>query len=260
MITLYDNPFSPFARKVRMVLEYKNLSFRSVDALALDQLEGLHRVNSRAEVPVLTDGGLNVVDSADIAAYLEDRYPTPPIFPASPELRAKARRWQRLADHVLDAVIHDISLWSWPTHKREDEPPDGLVEAGHRDLKRVLGRLEEEIGSDEFVCGKFSIADIAIFPHISSLRPLGIQLDDPSWPRVLAWFRRMREQAVVQRDLAYVKAAALEKFVGKPSPYEGAKVVWRGDRIEWLLCNGFDEWWSSELASGRVVVPSNLEE
>ena len=35
MLTLYDNPFSPFARKVRLVLALKDVAFRSVDALAL---------------------------------------------------------------------------------------------------------------------------------------------------------------------------------------------------------------------------------
>lgn len=33
MMTLYDAAFSPFARKVRMVLEYKELKFQSVDGL-----------------------------------------------------------------------------------------------------------------------------------------------------------------------------------------------------------------------------------
>jgi glutathione S-transferase len=29
MLTVYDNPFSPFARKVRMVLRFKGLEFES---------------------------------------------------------------------------------------------------------------------------------------------------------------------------------------------------------------------------------------
>ncbi len=37
MITLYDNPFSPFARKVRMVLHWQQVACRSIDALALSE-------------------------------------------------------------------------------------------------------------------------------------------------------------------------------------------------------------------------------
>ena len=31
-MVLYDNPFSPFARKVRMVLALKGVAFESIDA------------------------------------------------------------------------------------------------------------------------------------------------------------------------------------------------------------------------------------
>src|SRR5512139_1557588 len=84
MLTLYDNPFSPFARKVRLVLAFKGLRAESVDALALAEHEALRAVNPRAEVPVLVDDGLVVTNSADIVAYLEDRYPDPPVLPRSP--------------------------------------------------------------------------------------------------------------------------------------------------------------------------------
>ena len=93
MIILYDNPFSPFARKVRMVLWFKQVPFESIDALATNEHERLLAVNPRAEVPVLVDEDLIVANSAEIAAYLEDRFPTPALLPPSPELRAKARSW-----------------------------------------------------------------------------------------------------------------------------------------------------------------------
>ena len=126
MILLYDNPFSPFARKVRMTLQFKEVPYESIDALALAEHTRLHAVNRRTEVPVLVDEDVTVVDSADIVAYLEDRFPTPALLPSSPARRATARRWQRVADTVLDAIIHDVSLWTWPTHHRSDAPPAGV--------------------------------------------------------------------------------------------------------------------------------------
>jgi glutathione S-transferase len=116
-----------------MVLRFKGLAYRAIDALALEEHDRLVEVNPRAEVPVLVHGSVSVRDSTDIVYYLEDRFPEPTVLPGSPQLRGKARRWQRLADTVLDAVIHDISLWTWPTHHRSDRPPGGLLEAGRRD-------------------------------------------------------------------------------------------------------------------------------
>src|SRR5262245_53142058 len=153
-----------------MALQFKEVPYESIDALALPEHARLHAVNRRAEVPVLVDGDVTVVDSADIIAYLDDRFPTPALMPSSPARRATARRWQRVADTVLDAIIHDISLWTWPTHHRSDVPPQGLLEAGQRDLDVVLTELEHAIGPQNFLCGAPSIADIALFPHVSSLK------------------------------------------------------------------------------------------
>jgi glutathione S-transferase len=253
VLTLYDNPFSPFARKVRMVLELKAVAFQSIDALARDEHARLAEVNPRAEVPALVDGDVTVVGSADIVCYLEDRFPKPPVFPTTAALRAKARAWQRIADTVFDAIVHDISLWTWPTHRRTDAPPAGLVEAGRRDLGRILTDLETALGGEGFVCGGLSIADLALFPHVSSLKLLGVSLDP--FPRVLRWSREMRALPSVRADLDAVKRAVAEKFGSGASPYEAEKVVWRGDRIEWLLARGFQDWFLEELRAGRAIVP-----
>ena len=255
MLTLYDNPFSPFARKVRMVLRFKGLEYRSIDALALDEHDHLANANPRAEVPVLVDGSVTVIDSTDIVYYLEDRFPNPAVLPVDPGFRAKARRWQRVADTVLDSIIHDISIWTWPTHHRSDQPPDGLLEAGRGELHEILRDLEDSIDGSGFVCDRLSIADFSLFPHVSSLKPLAILLEDAVHPKLRRWYRQMRMQAAVQEDLEFVKQCAVEKFGSGASPYEALKVVWRGDRIEWLLAHGFQDWLFSELASGRAVVP-----
>ncbi len=258
MLTLYDNPFSPFARKVRMVLAFKGVQYDSIDALALKEHGRLARVNARSEVPVLVDGSLTVTDSADIVAYLDDRFPDPAIFPAGAEPRAEARRWQRVADTVIDAIIHDISIWTWPTHRRSDQPPQGLLEAGREELHKILATLEASIDAEGFVCGRLSIADFSLFPHVSSLKVLGIVLEASTYPKLLAWNRRMRLHDVVREDLEYVMRTAVEKFMAGGSPYEGEKIVWRGDRIEWLLAHGFHEWFFSEVTSGRAVVPRSV--
>jgi glutathione S-transferase len=117
-------------------------------------------------------------------------------------LRAKARSWQRIADTLLDAIIHDVSLWAWPTHRRPDQPPAGLLEAGRGDLGALIAQLEGSLEGGEFVCGDLSIADLALFPHVSPLRLLGVALD--GFHGVLRWSRSMRTLPVVQADLEHV--------------------------------------------------------
>ena len=73
---LFNNAFSPFARKVRLVLDYKGIDYEIIDGLDKSNAEALEQVNGRAEVPTLVDGEVTVVNSADIAAYL-DRHDLP---------------------------------------------------------------------------------------------------------------------------------------------------------------------------------------
>ncbi len=123
----------------------------------------------------------------------------------------------------------------------------------------MLDELELDLGTGAYICGDApSIADFALFPHVPVLRLVGISVTEERLPRVFAWQRRMRALPVVQQDLEAARRGVAEKFRGQSSPYEAEKVIWRGDRIEWLLCNGFDAWWSAERASGRAVVPSSV--
>ena len=91
MLTLFSNGFSPFARKVAMALEYKGLKFETVDGLTHANRERLLAVNPRAEVPVLVDGDITVVNSSDILAYLDLAHPDRPIHPADLKARVAAR-------------------------------------------------------------------------------------------------------------------------------------------------------------------------
>jgi len=193
MIKLYDSAFSPFARKVRMTLEYKELSYEAVDGLLRSNHEALKAVNGRVEVPALVDGDIVVVNSADIVAYLDHRYPVKCVYPDNPAARVHARAWERVADTFVDPILVDISYWKWA--ERPDEVPDRLLEAARADLRIVYDALNKELAGRQFVSGPLSIADIALFPHLASAKAMEVEFSaqdhanvgrcsegDRSWP------------------------------------------------------------------------------
>ena len=185
MIKLYDSAFSPFARKVRMTLEYKALNYEVVDGLLKSNHAALKDVNGRIEVPVLADDGIVVVNSSDIVAYLDYRYPSKTVYPDDPAARVHARAWERIADTFVDPILVDISYWKWA--ERSDKMPDGLIEAARADLRIVYDALNEELAERQFVSGPLSIADIALFPHVECESDGGRVLDSRSpQPRALA--------------------------------------------------------------------------
>ena len=247
---LYDNAFSPFARKVRLVLDWKELAYEAIDGLDKANARALESVNGRVEVPVLIDGDVTVVNSSDIVAYLEHIHPEPPVYPAEPAARVRARAWERCADTVIDPILADISYWSWA--ERPDVMPAGMREAAQTDLDRIYDALEHDLEDRDFVCGDLSIADLALFPHLCAVRVLGVPFSPQRHPRIAAWLKRMRDIEACRADLERARAYLVD--LGARN-LERSRLFWRGERIEWVLARGYHEWFMQEIVEGRVLWP-----
>jgi glutathione S-transferase len=247
---LFDSAFSPFARKVRMVLEFKRLEFQVKDGLLKSNHAELKAVNGRIEVPTLVDGDTIVVNSSDIVSYLEHRYPVSPVYPDTPAGRVNARAWERAADTFIDPILVDISYWKWA--KRLDTMPAGLLEAARADLSLVYDTLEAELNEREYLSGPLSIADIALFPHIASARSMEVGHSPDRHPNITRWFKRMRSLPICVADLE--RARSFMANIGGDD-FEKQKIFWRGDRIEWILARGFHDWFFNEIREQRVLWP-----
>jgi glutathione S-transferase len=233
-----------------MVLEYKGLNFEVVDGLLRASHEALKAVNGRREVPALIDGDLVVVNSADIVAYLEFRYPAKPVYPDAPAARVHSRAWERAADTFVDAILINISYWLWA--ERHDSMPDGLLEAARSDLRLVYDALEHELAHKEFVSGPLSIADIALFPHLASARAMQVEFSAQQHPNLARWFRQMRTLPICMADLQRARDYVADL---RDRDVERRRIFWRGDRIEWMLARGFHDWFFKEIKEQRVLWP-----
>ncbi|CAK9039452.1 Glutathione S-transferase theta-3 [Durusdinium trenchii] len=211
-----------------MVMEYKELEATYLDGLRRENHDRLKAVNGRVEAPALVDGDLVVVNSADIVAYLDHRYPAKSVTPQDPALRARARAWERAADSAIDPILVDISYWMWA--ERPDAMPDGLLEKARADLDQFYTALEAELGDDGFLYGALSIADIALFPHLMSAKALQAPIDKQRFPKLASWLRRM-----LMTDIGRADVVRAREFVANVDDQdaERRKIFWRGDRIEW---------------------------
>ncbi len=247
---LYDSAFSPFARKVRMVLEHKGLPFEAVDGLLKSSHAALQAVNGRVEVPVLVDDGITVVNSADIVAYLDFRYPEKPVYPSDPAARVQARAWERTADTLIDAVLVNLSYWK--LLDRHDTMPAGLLEKARADMGIAYAALERDLAGKEFVCGALSIADIALFPahHVRAVHGGGILQGGAPQSRPLA--RHHAQTAHLRRRPA--ARPRLHRCHQGARSRDEAHFLAR-DRIEWMLSRGFHDWFFKEIAEDRVLWP-----
>ncbi len=244
--------FSTFARKAALGLELKGLPYAAVDALTREFRDELQRINPRAEVPVLRDGEMVIINSSDILQYLDWQYPQPALYPHTVAERVTARALERLADQRLDPIIVDCSYWYWA--ERDDQPPPGLLEAGQRDLDSILKRLESELSQrpSPWPFGVPGIVECAWFPNLIAARPLGFAIDAEQFPAVLRWLSAMRVHPVFAVDRR--RTAAFLKTLPS-STHERRRLFWSGERLEWLFARGFHEWFANEVTAGRAKFP-----
>lgn len=250
MLTFYTNWFSPFARKVALALEYKEIAYEAVDGLARANHQKLRAHNPRGEVPSIVDGEIVVSNSADILVYLDDQYPDRPIFPKDLSNRVKAREIERYVDARIDSIIVDCSLWVWS--ERPDERPAGMLEAGQKELDVFLNELEQHLADREWYFDAPGVLEFALFPHLTGLSALGFAFDKTKFANVHGWLRRMRHIQFFSDDIR--RTVDFMSNVSTDS-HERQKIFWRGDRIEWVLANGYHDWFFKEIAEDRVLWP-----
>jgi glutathione S-transferase len=99
-VVLHQWEISPFCGKVRKMLRFKGVAFRTVNYNGL-KARGAKRLSHGGLLPVLDWEGERIADSAKIAAFLEQRVPDPPLWPADPRDAALANTFEDWAGTSL---------------------------------------------------------------------------------------------------------------------------------------------------------------
>ena len=200
MITLYDFKSSPNCQRVRIVLAEKNLPYETVPvdlrAHAQKTPEFL-KLNPYGKVPVITDGDTVLYESCIINEYLDEKYPTPPLMPQNPAKKAKARI---LTDFGLAHLEGPYQKLRMEMMKDEKEHNKEVIAGAQTELKRLLQRLEHEIGDKSYLVGDFSLVDAALIPRFVRLEGFDV-LPDRSLPQLASYVERMKQRSAIKAIL-----------------------------------------------------------
>ena len=200
MIKLYDFKSSPNCQRVRVVLAEKNLPYETVQ---VDLRAHAHKtpeflkLNPNGKVPVITDGDTVLYESCIINEYLDEKYPTPPLMPHDPAKKAKARI---LTDYGLTHLEGPYQKLRMEMMKDEKEQNKDVIAAAQAELKRLMQRLENEIGDQCYLIGDFSLADAALIPRFIRLEGFGV-LPDKALPQLGRYIDGMKDRASVRAIL-----------------------------------------------------------
>jgi glutathione S-transferase len=250
---LFTFATSPYARKVRIALDYKAIAYEPIErCYSLDRKEDLRSTSPRAEVPVLVlDDGRSIADSTIICEFLEQVYPEPPVYPDDAFERARMRTIEDLCDRTFDAVGFGYFLGILRSQAPESK---ALQDAARDECAALMQRFEQELGDRDFFCGAVSLADFALICHAPLARAMKIDLSNS--PRIRAWMDRMRKIPAVAAD--HDRAAkAWQGANNIAAEFEGpdGRIHWRDSRLEWPVRHGFIDLVAREYHAKNMMFP-----
>ena len=203
MITLYDCATAPSPRRARILLAEKGIAHETVqvDLRNKEQLgDAFRAINPQCTVPALrTEEGDVFTDNAAIAAYLEARYPQPPLLGTTPAQKAEIASWHWRVEFEGLLAIAEALRNSAPAmaNRAMPGPVDyaQIPELAQRGLARVqqfMDMLDAHLADRAFIAAdQFSIVDITAvvaidFARVVRLKPSEQHVNLRRWREAMA--------------------------------------------------------------------------
>ena len=175
-----------------------------VDLRNNEQLgEAYRRINPQCTVPALRtdDGGPLLTDNAAIAAWLEARFPEPPLLGRSPHEKAEIASWHwRIEFEGLMAIAEAMRNGSPAMANRALPGPvdyaqiPELAQRGIARLQQFFVTLNERLDGREFIATeRFSIADIVAVVAVDFARVVKVKPGE-THPHLVRWRAAMAQR------------------------------------------------------------------
>ncbi len=178
----YDCPTAPNPRRARMFISEKGIRVetREISMIEGEQLSpGFLKVNPLGTIPVLvTEAGNVLTENVAIAAYLEQRFPEPPLLGRDAEERGLVLNWNAVVEQQGGQPIAEAFRNAHPAMKgraltgpEDFEQIPALAERAQRRVDLFFDLMERRLSESEYLAGdRFTLPDITAFVMIEFAR------------------------------------------------------------------------------------------
>lgn len=198
---IYWGSGSPYAWRVTLAAEIKRIPW---DSKLLEFSKGDLKtpaylaMNPRGKVPVLRDGDVTLAESLAIVAYLDRKYPEPPLFGRTPE--ETGRVWHSISsfEAYMRPHLSVVSRWFFGDKQKTADEDTAATAA-----LAELATFEQDIAIRQFITGDMiSTADLVWYPFLRILQRANDRVPERTkqvgmhpivelFPHIGAWFKRV---------------------------------------------------------------------
>ncbi len=198
MIDLYTFT-TPNGRKASIMLEEVGLPYNvhKIDITKGDQFTPeFVAINPNSKIPAIIDSetGITVFESGAILIYLAKK--TGKLLPTHDKEQFQVLSWLMLQMGSVGPMLGQLNHFK----KYAPEKIPYAIERYEKETLRLYGVLDGQLQEREFLCGDYSIADIATYPWIAIYEMQGLTLD--SHPNLKRWVETMQQRPAVERGMA----------------------------------------------------------
>jgi GSH-dependent disulfide-bond oxidoreductase len=197
MIDLYSFT-TPNGRKASIMLEEVGLPYNvhKIDITKNDQFTPeFVAINPNSKIPAIIDQetGITVFESGAILIYLAEK--TEKLLPSDQKGRFQVIEWLMLQMGSVGPMFGQLNHFK----KYAPEKIPYAIERYEKETLRLYGVLDKQLTDKEFICGEYSIADIATYPWVAIYDFQGLSLDNH--PHLKRWVGTMQNRPAVQKGM-----------------------------------------------------------
>ncbi len=198
----YNWSGSPSPRRARMFIAEKGIEIDTIEINLAEREQFTPEflaINPRATAPVLvTENGFALTENIGIAAYLEDKFPNPPLMGTNAQEKGAVLMWNAICETQGFLVLGDYFRNINPGHKGRavtgtisfEQIPELAKRSRHRaDL--FFHTLEDQLAKTEYLASdKFTVADITGFVVCEFARLVNISIPEDC-VKTQAWYDKI---------------------------------------------------------------------
>ncbi len=197
MIDLYTFT-TPNGRKASVMLEEVGLpyDFHKVDITKNEQFTPEYKaINPNSKIPAIIDRdtGITVFESGAILIYLAEKTDSK-LLPTNQKDRFQVLEWLMFQMGSVGPMFGQLNHFK----RFASEKISYAIERYEKETLRLYGVLDRQL-NNEFICGDYSIADVATYPWVATYEFQGLTLDNHL--NLKRWIEAMQQRPAVQRGM-----------------------------------------------------------